>query len=138
MLPHDTTFAPLESAINYTIAQPNTPYTQINHQEWLKADFHEGVAQAKSNLETVSKTLQEQNAAVFSIETSLLRRSSANSITIASSATTLQDDTPAPEYFQPYLIKPPLQLLHGGVTTRDASISQAKTLNTVLAPSRAS
>ena len=38
MVPHTITFAPLESAISYTIAQPKIPYTQVNHQEWLKAN----------------------------------------------------------------------------------------------------
>jgi transcriptional regulator with XRE-family HTH domain len=38
MVPHDITFAPLESVINYAIARPKTLYTQVNHQEWLKAN----------------------------------------------------------------------------------------------------
>lgn len=37
MVPHDITFAPLESVINYIIAQPEVLYTQMNYQEWLKA-----------------------------------------------------------------------------------------------------
>ena len=38
MVPHDITFAPLEAAISYTIAQPKIPCTQVNYQEWLKAN----------------------------------------------------------------------------------------------------
>src|SRR5216684_2341507 len=38
MVPHDITFAPLESALSYTKAQPKIPYTQANYQEWLKAN----------------------------------------------------------------------------------------------------
>jgi len=38
MVPHDITFAPLESVISYTIAQPKIPCTQVNYQEWLKAN----------------------------------------------------------------------------------------------------
>ncbi len=57
MVPHSITFAPLESATDYTIAQPEIPYTQVNHQEWLKANAQaistsvEGVVQVESNSE---------------------------------------------------------------------------------------
>ncbi len=59
MVPHDITFAPLESVINYTIAQPEVPYTQVNHQEWLKANAEptsasvESVVQVESNSDTL-------------------------------------------------------------------------------------
>jgi transcriptional regulator with XRE-family HTH domain len=55
MVPHNITFAPLESVINYRIAQPEIPYTQVNHQEWLKANSQststpvEGVVQVESD-----------------------------------------------------------------------------------------
>ena len=39
MVPHNITFAPLESAISYTIAQPKILYTQVNYQEWLHGNF---------------------------------------------------------------------------------------------------
>ncbi len=39
MVPHNITFAPFNSVVSYTIAQPNIPFTQVNHQEWLKANF---------------------------------------------------------------------------------------------------
>ncbi len=38
MVPHNITFAPLESLISYTIAQPKILYTQLNYLEWLKAN----------------------------------------------------------------------------------------------------
>lgn len=126
MVPHNITFAPLESVISYTVAQPKLPYTQVKHQEWLKANSQptstsvESVAQVKSNF---------QSGTVFSIETSL-GKSTANSLNIASSATTLQDDISAREYFQPYLT-PPLQLLRGGSKTSTASEPQDQTLKPV-------
>jgi len=55
MVPHNITFAPLESVISYTIAQPKIPYTQVNYQEWLKINSQptstsvEGEAEVKSN-----------------------------------------------------------------------------------------
>jgi transcriptional regulator with XRE-family HTH domain len=116
MVPHNITFAPLESVISYTMAQPKIPYTQVEYQEWRKANSQstsisvESVAQVKSNF---------QSGTVFSLETSL-GKSSANSINVASSATTLQDDLSAQEYFQPYLT-PPLQLLRGGSKASTAS-----------------
>jgi transcriptional regulator with XRE-family HTH domain len=119
MVPHSITFAPLESAISYTIAQPKVPYTQVNHQEWLKTSSQftsasvENVAHMKSNFEATGNTLQTQSKAVFSIKKSP-GTASASSISAASSATTLRDDTFAQqEYFQPCLIQP-LQLLPGG------------------------
>ena len=59
MVPHGITFAPLESVINYTIAQPEVLYTQVNHQEWLKANAEptsasvENVVQVESNSDTL-------------------------------------------------------------------------------------
>ena len=116
MVPHDITFVPLESAISYTIAQPEILFTQVNHQEWLKANSPststsvEILAQQESNSEVMSKTLQMQRGTVFSIDWSLGNWSD-NSMNIAPSATTLRNDV-----FQPYLI-PPLQLLRGGGVT---------------------
>ena len=114
MVPHDITFVPLESAISYTIAQPKTLFTQVNHQEWLKANSpstsFEILVQQESNSEVMSKTLQMQRGTVFSIDWSL-GNWSGNSMNIVPSATTLRNDV-----FQPYLI-PPLQLLHGGGVT---------------------
>ena len=113
MVPHNITFAPLEAAMSYTIAQPKILYTEVNYQEWLKANSPststsvETLAQQESNSEAISKTLQTQRGAVFSIDRSLGNRSG-NSFNIAPSATTLRNDV-----FQPYLI-PPLQLLRGG------------------------
>jgi transcriptional regulator with XRE-family HTH domain len=137
MVPHDITFAPLESAISYTIAQPKVLYTQVNHQQWLKANeepLAESVVQAMSNVEAISKTLQPQGNAVFSIETSM-RRVPASSITVASSPTTLQEALSTQEYFQPYLMKT-FQVLHGGGRASTASESQERISN--LAPSKAS
>ena len=121
MVPHNITFAPLESVISYTIAQPKVPYTQVNYQEWLKANSPststsvETLAQQESNFETMSKTLQTQRQAVFSIDMSLGNWSN-TSFNTAPSATTLRNDIIAQGYFQPYLI-PPLQLLQGGAIT---------------------
>jgi transcriptional regulator with XRE-family HTH domain len=131
MVPHSITFAPLESAINYTIAQPKIAYTQVNHQEWLKANPApiESVVQVERNSEAMSKTLQLQSDTVFAIEkdsTSALTDSS----TVASSATTLHQ-----EYFQPYLI-PPLQPVPSMGRTSTALESQNKIAN--LAPSKVS
>ncbi len=59
MVPHDITFAPLESVVNYTVAQPKVPYTQVNYQEWLKANAEptlasvESVVQVESNSDTL-------------------------------------------------------------------------------------
>ncbi len=131
MVPHNITFASIESVISYTIAQPKIPFTQVNHQEWLNTISHESVAKVKSNFETLSKV---QSEAVFSVETSP-RRSSANIITVASSATTLQDNLSVQEYFQPPLLRS-FQLLPSVHRTSTASESQDKTSN--LAPSRAS
>ncbi len=125
MVPHNITFAPLESAISYTIAQPKTPYTQVNYQDWCKANAQststsvEIMAQVESNSEIMSNTLQTQREAVFSLETSL-RGSSANSINVASSATTLGNDIFAQGYFQPYLMPP---LRGEGITNTAANQS---------------
>jgi len=116
MVPHNITFAPLELAISYTIAQPKILYTEVNYQEWLKANSlssstsQQMLAQKESNSEVMSKTLQTQRGAVFSIDRSL-GNWSGKSFNIAPSATTLRNDV-----FQPYLI-PPLELLHGGGMT---------------------
>src|SRR5437870_3526547 len=77
MVPHNITFAPLEWAMSYTIAQPKILYTEVNYQEWLKANSSsisisaETLAQQESNSEVMSKTLQTQRQAVFSIDMSL-------------------------------------------------------------------
>lgn len=116
MVPHNITFAPLELAISYTIAQPKILYTEVNYQEWLKAyslstsTSQQLLAQKESNSEVMSRTLQTQRGAVFSIDRSL-GNWSGNSFNIAPSATTLRNDV-----FQPYLM-PPLELLHGGGMT---------------------
>src|SRR5947207_505167 len=74
MVPHNITFAPLESAINYTIDQSKIAYTQVNDQEWLKANSPlisvsvESVAKVESNSEMISKRFQAQKDAVLSIE----------------------------------------------------------------------
>jgi transcriptional regulator with XRE-family HTH domain len=118
MVPHDITFAPLEAAISYTIAQPKILFTQVNYQEWLKANSPststsvEILAQQESNSEVMSKILQIQPGAVFSIDWSLGNWSD-NYSNIAPSATTLRNAIFAQGYFQPYLI-PPLQLLCSG------------------------
>jgi transcriptional regulator with XRE-family HTH domain len=133
MVPHDITFAPLESAISYTIAQAKIPYTQVNYQEWLKTNSQsssasvESVAHIKSNFEATSSTLQTQSGAVFSFERSS-GRSSAKSNNVASSATTLQNDLAPQAYFQPYLIQP-LQMLLSGSRTSTASEPHDKTSN---------
>ena len=125
MVPHNITFAPLESAISYTIAQPKILYTEVNYHGWLKANSLSTstsvatLAQQSSNPEIVSKTLQAQREAVFSIDRSPGNRSG-NSFTIAPSATTLRNEIFAQGYFQPYLI-PPLQLLQGGGTAGTAA-----------------
>jgi transcriptional regulator with XRE-family HTH domain len=124
VVPHDITFAPLESAISYTIAQPKILFTQVNYQEWLKANSPsistsvEILAQQESNSEVMSKILQIQPGAVFSIDWSL-GNWSGNYSNIAPSATTLRNDIFAQGYFQPYLI-PPLQLLRSGGMTSTA------------------
>ncbi len=121
MVPHNITFAPLESAISYTIAQPKILYTEVNYQEWLKANSPltstsvETLAQQESNSEVMSKTLQTQRQAVFSIDRSL-GNWSGNYSNIAPSATTLRNDISTQDYFQPYLM-PPLRLLRGGGMT---------------------
>lgn len=133
MVPHNITFAPLESVISYTIAQTKIPYTQVNHHEWLKTNSwpsitcSENVAHVKSNFEMLSQVHQAQSQAVFSLETSL-ERSSANSTSTASYATTLPEDILAHEYFQPPLMRP-LQLLQGGHVVSTTSEHQTKTLN---------
>ena len=38
MGPHHITFTPLEATMSYTIAQPDILYTEVNYQEWLKAN----------------------------------------------------------------------------------------------------
>lgn len=137
MIPHNITFAPLESAVSYTVAQPKLLFTQVNHQDWLKVNAEstsERGAHAKSNIEAISESLQPQRNTLFSIETSV-RRVPASSTVATSSATTLQDDLSTHEYFQPYLMKP-FQLLHGGGKVNTASESQNKIPN--LAPSKAS
>lgn len=128
MVPHDISFAPLELAISYTIAQPKTPYTQVNYQDWFKANSRpistsaEITAQVESNSAIMSNTLQTQREAIFSIEMGL-GSSSANSISVASLATTLWDDLFAQAYFQPCFI-PPLQLLRSsGITSTGANQS---------------
>ena len=93
MVPHNITFAPLESAINYTIDKPEILYTQVNHQEWLKTNSQpastpvDSVAQVESNSEDMSQMLQPQSDAVFSIEKCSTNAPGASS-TIASSTTT--------------------------------------------------
>jgi transcriptional regulator with XRE-family HTH domain len=125
MVPHNITFAPLESVISYTIAQPKILYTQVNYQEWLKANSSsaltsvETLAQPESNSEVISRTLQTQREAVFSLEKSV-GKGSTTSFNIASSVTTLGSDLSTKGYYQPYLI-PPLQVLHGGATTSTAA-----------------
>lgn len=132
MVPHNITFAPIESVIDYTIAQPEILYTQVNHQEWLKTHSQststsvENVEQVGSNSEAMSKT---QNDTVFSIERGVAS-AHAKSSTVASSGTTAR-----PEYFQPYLI-PPLQLLPGGGRASTAVESEEKISK--LAPSKVS
>ena len=97
MVPHDITFAPLELAISYTIAQPKRLFTQVNHQEWFKANSPststsvEILAQQESHSEVMSKTLQMQRGTVFSIDWSL-GNWSGNYSNIAPSATTLRND----------------------------------------------
>ena len=125
MVPHNITFAPLESAISYTIAQPKILYTQVNYQEWLKADSSstltsvEPESQPESNSEVISRTLQTQREAVFSLEKSVGKWPT-TSLNIASSVTTLGSDISTQGYYQPYLILP-LQVLHGGATTSTAA-----------------
>ena len=125
MVPHNVTFAPLESAISYTIAQPKIPYTEVNYQEWLKANSPststsvETLAQQRSKSELMSKTFQTQRQAVFSIEMGL-GNWSGNYSNTGASATTLRNDICTQGYFQPYLI-PPLQLLRGGGTASTAA-----------------
>lgn len=121
MVPHNITFAPLESVISYTIAQPKILFTEVTYQEWLKTNSPststsvETLTQQGSDAEVMSKTLPTDRQAVFSIDLSL-GNWSGNSLNIAPSATTLRNDILAQGYFQPYLI-PPLQLLHGGGMT---------------------
>ena len=125
MVPHSITFAPLESAISYTIAQPKMLYTEVNYQEWLKANSLSTstsvatLAPQNSNSEIMSKTLQAQRQAVFSLDTSK-GSGSGKSFTIAPSATTLRNEIVSQGYYQPYLI-PPLQLLQGGGTAGTAA-----------------
>lgn len=116
MVPHNITFAPLESAISYTIAQPKVLYTEMNYQKWLKTNSLSTstsvatLAQQSSNSEIMSKTLQAQSQeVVFALDMSPGNRSG----TIAPSATTLRNEIFTQGYYQPYLI-PPLQLLQGG------------------------
>ena len=132
MVPHNITFAPLQSVISYTIAQPKVPYTQVNYQEWLKENSQptptstESVVQVKGNFDAMNTTLQAQNQAVFSIESSL-ERSSTNIINLVPYTTTLQDVISMQESFQ-Y----PMQLSTlpgGGSITVTALVSQDKTLN---------
>jgi len=119
-VPHDITFAPLESAISYTIAQPKILFTQVNYQEWIKVNSPSSstsvqiLAQQESNAEIMNKTLQMQRSTVFSIDRSPANWPG-NSMNIVPSATTLRNDV-----FQPYLI-PPLQLLSGGGMTSTAA-----------------
>jgi transcriptional regulator with XRE-family HTH domain len=133
MVPHDITFAPLESAIDYTIAQPETLYTQVNHQEWLKANdlpiptSFGGGGQVESDSQDMSKTDQAPSDALSSTErgstSASTNRSSTDSPAVA----------PHQGYFQPYLI-PPLQLLLGGKGTSSDLEPQDKTAN--LTPSK--
>ena len=124
MVPHNITFAPLESAINYTIDQSKIAYTQVNDQEWLKANSPlisvsvESVAQVESNSEMISKRFQAQKDAVLSIERHT-RRTAANSSTVAAlPVTTLQYDRTTQEYVQlPLNLKPRLELLQGRTST---------------------
>ena len=54
MVPHNITFAPLESVISYTIAQPKILYTQVNYLEWLEAN--------SSPTSTSAETLAQQES----------------------------------------------------------------------------
>src|SRR5437588_6297535 len=60
MVPHNITFAPLESVISYTIAQPKILYTQVTYLEWLYANSShtltsvEPESQPESNSEVIS------------------------------------------------------------------------------------
>jgi transcriptional regulator with XRE-family HTH domain len=113
MVPHNITFAPLESVISYTIARPKILFTQVNYQEWVKVNSPsistsvQILSQRENDAEIMNKTLQMQRATVFSIDRNP-GNWSGNSLNITPSATTLRNDV-----FQPYLI-PPLQLLSGG------------------------
>ena len=135
MVPHNITFAPLDSVINYTIAQPEIPYKQINHVEWLKANSQptsssaENGDQAENASEALSKTLQPQSGAVSSTE------GYAKSVLTDSNNVTSSTTTHHQEYFQPYTI-PPLQLPPDGGRTSTALEFQEKISN--LAPSKVS
>lgn len=140
MVPHDITFAPLASAIAYTMAQPETPYTQVNHQEWLTAHPQSlaaslgSVTQAKSNFEAMTQTLQRQSNALFSLEKIPERPPSQNTNTVAT-AVMPQNDLSPQNYTQPPLMRP-FQVLYGGGKISTAAEPQEKSVN--LAPSKAS
>src|SRR5579859_2875342 len=56
MVPHNITFAPLESVINYTIAQPEILYTQGNYEEWLKTNAQPASATVESAVQVESNS----------------------------------------------------------------------------------
>lgn len=130
MVPHDITFAPLESVVSYSIAQPNIPFTQVNHQEWLKANFllpptfDEHVINAASNTMTTIQPEQTQSEAVFSLEESP-KKSSESSFKLVPTVR----DASNPQKFVQQPLQWPLKLLLGRSITNTVSESQGKTLN---------
>jgi transcriptional regulator with XRE-family HTH domain len=130
MVPHNITFAPLHSVVSYTIAQPNIPFTQVNHQEWLKANFlplstfDASVTYATSNTMAISQLKQTQSEAVFSLEESP-KKSSASSLQLVPTVR----DASNPQKFVQQPLEWSLQLLPGRSMTNTVSEPQGKTLN---------
>ena len=130
MVPHDITFAPLESVVSYSIAQPNIPFTQVNHQEWLKANFlppstlDVSATYARSNTVAINQLKQTQSEAVFSLEESS-KKSSTSSLKLVP---TVRDASNPQKFVQPPL-EWSLQLLPERCITNTVSEPQGKTLN---------
>jgi transcriptional regulator with XRE-family HTH domain len=64
-IPHHLTFAPLETALDFTVAQPQTSFTVENHLSWCNATFQlkldpvSTTSQATFNVPTPVTTLRE-------------------------------------------------------------------------------
>lgn len=131
MVPHNITFAPLESVVSYSIAQPNIPFTQVDHQNWLGANSapqpvsNTSTTNAMSDTVTIGQLKQMQSEAVFSIEESP-KKSSGSGLNLV--PTVSNASNPRKIVQQP--LEWSLQLVLNRNMTNTVSEPQGETLNT--------